>query len=435
MPHRFANLFEKVWVLSMERSADRLQQFFQELPQPWPFRQPEVYRAVDGQNVPPPPSFPANSGTWGAFRSHYRMLEDALNARLESLLVFEDDAIFVPNFLQHAERFIDALPEDWDCIYFGGQHIEKDLGLPTPVNEHVYHPFNVHRLHAYALRNRKTIELLYEHLNSPDNWKWGNCVDHRFGELHKNFQGGVYVPAEWLVGQRGGFSTIQGRNLPTKFFPSAKWLCHAPVTHPMVIVTGECETQTNLVAAALHVLGIKMGGEEGDGSDAAQLVRSVSPGLHQVLTKLYDESLWNERTSYGHRVAHLRGWAGRRCRQNRGQSVQIGGSHRLFTIMAEELHEAWNRPTVIRVLGPAAPEATQRGHEVVRRRRVREGLERYSRLDFAKIMDLRLDVSQSPEQVLQHLCTELELAPSPEESWRALQILKSAVGAPMRSDA
>src|SRR6056297_4307721 len=100
------NFFERVAVISLARSGERLEAFYRELPEPWPFSPPCVVRAIDGKKVKPPPSYQAKPpvGSWGCFRSHYRVLEDALNDDVESILIFEDDVAFVPRFARSEEH-------------------------------------------------------------------------------------------------------------------------------------------------------------------------------------------------------------------------------------------------------------------------------------------------------------------------------------------
>jgi hypothetical protein len=67
----------------------------------------------------------------GCFPSHYRVCEEALNDGPESILVFEEDAVFRPGFSLRAKKFFAAIPDDWNWIYLGGQQIEQEWGLPT----------------------------------------------------------------------------------------------------------------------------------------------------------------------------------------------------------------------------------------------------------------------------------------------------------------
>lgn len=342
-------MFDRVLVIGLHRHPDRWQQFQADLPSDWPFRVPERFIATDGGLVPMPQWWRAGPAAWGCFRSHYRVLEDALNTQADSILVFEDDALFAKGFTERATEFLKAVPADWNWIYLGGQHIEQEWGLPTRVNPLVYRAYNVHRAHAYALRGRRAMEYVFNHLNTPTAWRSGAHVDHRFGELHKDFPGGVYVPNRWLVGQRGGMSSIKNKALPTNFFVDAQQLVDAPLSLPMVAVVGEDDRVRSLVAAALHRLGVSMGEGKTGAVPIRNLVTSLSPGLDGMCRGFFGGPTGEPLSNHAYRISKLRSWASKRGRVHQGRGSLLGGSHQILGLIPESLCEAWNRPLVLRV--------------------------------------------------------------------------------------
>jgi hypothetical protein len=390
-----------------------------------------TFDAIDGQKVRHPPSFQATppAGSWGCFRSHYRILEDALNNDLSSILVFEDDVLFVENFAARVDQFLRALPDDWEWIYLGGKHIQRNQGLPFPINPEVYRPFNVHGCFAYGFRGREAIERVYRHINSPEDWLDRHCIDHRFGEMHRSYPGGVYVPAQWLVGHRAGPSTIRSGIAKEEFFRDANWLCNAPLDRRMHVVTGQDSNAAQMVAEALHYLGVSFGEGtlEQDDVPGVNFGERVSPGLQQLMRNLVDSSWWKPLTDYSHRVAMLRQWASRRCHLNRNRDGRpLGAYHDAFASLGNELCEAWDQPVVIIVHDAGAsqsrhPPAT--GPDIVRTRCARHGLERFDELPFDKLLHLHLDRFQSGTDVCVWLCTELSLSPSPDTYHRATALI------------
>ena len=180
-------------------------------------------RAIDSTLAKPPRWFAEvcpHPGAWGCLRSHTNIWEAALCDGVESLLVFEDDAIFYEGFDVKFRQFMDAVPGDWDQLYFGGQHLyltddqiergQKGSLPPIVVNEHVLRCQNVNRTHAYAMRPRMMqaaldhCSLLPQGLPFPSAYH----VDHRMGELHADYK--VYAPREWIVGQEAGESDVRG---------------------------------------------------------------------------------------------------------------------------------------------------------------------------------------------------------------------------------
>ena len=159
------NMFDRVYVINLPRREERLKAFFRQVPADWPFRLPEQYIAIDGGLATPPDWWKGGKGAWGCYRAHLRILEDCLSNEVNSVLILEDDAVFVEGFAKKVHEFWNHLPEDWAMVYLGGQHIQEHLRLPRKLNEWVYRPFNVNRCHCYGFRGRAMIERAYKHLN------------------------------------------------------------------------------------------------------------------------------------------------------------------------------------------------------------------------------------------------------------------------------
>ena len=203
----------------------------------WPV--PKRFAALDGAEMVLPPWWRAGAAAWGCFRSHLAVLEMAYRDRIQTLAVFEDDAVFADDFGQRWRRFDDQLPDDLRWVYLGGQHIDRTAGVPLKISEHVYQPHNVHRAHAYVIR-RPAIQHVVEHLWSREAWGARGHVDHRFGELHAAMVG-VYCPDRWLVGQAAGVSNIKGKALPENWFPDSIDVADPPLPAghaPAIVVWG-----------------------------------------------------------------------------------------------------------------------------------------------------------------------------------------------------
>jgi len=427
------NFFERVAVISLARSGERLEAFYRELPEPWPFSPPCVVRAIDGKKVKPPPSYQAKPpvGSWGCFRSHYRVLEDALNDDVESILIFEDDVAFVPRFAERARRFFAALPFDWEFIYLGGKHLHREIQLPIRVNSEVYRPFNVHSAFAYGLRGRAAIERVYEHVNSPERWGRGHCIDHRLGEMHHQYPGGVYTPAKWLAGHRSGRSTIRGSENPEQFFPDADWLCHAPVEKGFVAVVGNDDHLTPAVASAIHLLGIPIGENRSTERLASpSIALSVAPGLNNLIDNLYDPDWWVPWTHFDHRVAMLRQWASRRCVMPKNRDNKwLGAFHPGLPVMAKEICAAWNDPLLLLVEAetPCPVTSSSTGGDQVRLRKRKEAWQSIKEMEVCRHIHCTEAELYNPALWLEGISAELGIKTHPERLVRASQLLERAM--------
>ncbi len=267
-------IVERCFLINLDRREDRLYEWLVQLPQPWPFHEPERFAAIDGRRVATPPQWRAGNGAWGCYRSHLLILEKCLLEGIDSYVVFEDDAGFAEGFVEGVKQFGEELPDDWGLAYLGGQHLYAGRNPPQKISEHVYRPYNVNRTHAFMVRGRDAMKTLYRHLNWNE-WQIKHHIDHHLGRLIQRryemvVEGktidtesvAVYTPDQWLVGQLPTKSNICGRTWnETRFFNHAKNADHSDV--PFYAVLGPHRSGTSCVAMIMHHLGVHMGNELG----------------------------------------------------------------------------------------------------------------------------------------------------------------------------
>jgi len=192
-----------------------MRKFAEGLPFPWPFAYPQRFNAIAGDRCKPPAWFVA-AGAWGCYRSHLRILENCLNESVKSVLIFEDDCVFIDQFVEKFERFANDLPDQWSMIYLGGQHLEP----PRMITPNVYEAKNINRTHCYGIRG-DMIQTVYSHLCRND-WRPNDHIDGHLGRLQTDQNKAIYCPDRWLVGQRKGDSDIGPRGeFPERFWRSA----------------------------------------------------------------------------------------------------------------------------------------------------------------------------------------------------------------------
>ncbi|MCG8449815.1 MAG: glycosyltransferase family 25 protein [Pirellulales bacterium] len=259
------DVFDRAVCINLDRRPDRWEEFQARLANiDWPFAPVKRLRAVDGDQVTSPKWINCGNGAWGCLQSHVRILEDALQDGVTSLLILEDDALFPEDLRQQAERFFCHLPDDWDGLLLGGQHLVR----PRFVAEHVVRVHNGNRTHAHAFRGRY-IRAAYRHLcNYLEHAKYPQQhVDHRLGNLHLRGDYNIYAPNPWIVGQSKGSSDISGRTenertwhdsirvdpLPPK--PEDEIVRQKADTIPLVAVAGLYRSGCKPIAGALHHLG------------------------------------------------------------------------------------------------------------------------------------------------------------------------------------
>jgi hypothetical protein len=229
-------MFGRVVVINLKRRLDRLASFRNEIAAcDWPFREPELFEAVDGHVLPVPLGWTEEGGAWGCMQSHRQVLERAIMDNVGSLLVLEDDACFRPTFRQDVERFLASLPADWDGLMLGGQHMDPPPPIVAPG---VVRCTNCHRTHAYAVRGRYLRDLYQKWCSSN-----GHC-DHVMGPFAAQYK--VYAPEPFLIGQERSKSDISGSLNPRKFWtpPSAD--------QPVVLLRAPREVVADLRRHGFH---------------------------------------------------------------------------------------------------------------------------------------------------------------------------------------
>ena len=176
--------FDRVMLINLKRRPDRLKAVTAALRGcDWPFKWPTIFSAVDGNAIPCPNGWQSEGGAWGCMRSHQQIFEKAMMDGVKSLLILEDDVCFTSSFRKKAEDFLINVPEDWDQLMFGGEHVNTN-GLPTLVKPRIYRCTDCERTHCYAIRG-EFLRKLYRR------WISGGDYD---GEVH----------CDWIMGRDPG---------------------------------------------------------------------------------------------------------------------------------------------------------------------------------------------------------------------------------------
>lgn len=245
--------FENAFVINLPFKPERLERFFQNVPDC--FGEIKVWPAVHGDTVKVPAWWTAGRGAWGCYRSHMQILEHCIQHKVKSYVVFEDDAIFRPGCHLQLGEFIASVPLDWQQVYLGGQLYHEIKNPPKRVNGLVLMPHNVNRTHCFAVHERgyqSLVDHLYRLPFSPN-----EHIDHHLGRLHESGKFSVYVPNQWLVGQGSGWSNISGKFNEDTYWPNPEDCCvdHELFRNPVCVFL---EAPID-VARQLHLRGWHMG--------------------------------------------------------------------------------------------------------------------------------------------------------------------------------
>ncbi len=334
-------LFDRVVVINLDRRPEKMKHFrevWKNVDVPWPTA--HRVRAVDGQKVPKPWWFDSGAGAWGCYMSHLRELERALMDGVKSILLLEDDAVPMANFDRRLKEFIEHLPDDWDGLFLGGQHLKQNLCPPILVNPHVLRCYNVNRTHAWALRGdaiKKTYQFLVQFRNiSEDRANRPHHIDHQLGVMHERMEMNFYAPAQWLMAQGAGESDISGDK------HERRWDKHLNnLARPAVAVMGLPRSGSSCTAGILHALGVHLGGNlsRRDKLNAKGYFEAAQ--LSQQLRKAMNEPEIELQMSESELELILARWYRDSRLRVKDPKVMIGAKHYLLGCVGPSVARAW----------------------------------------------------------------------------------------------
>ena len=97
-------------------------------------------------------------GMAGCISTHIQILRDAIRDKAQSVLIFEDDCEFVPQFSQKFDEWSENVPSDWNLLYLGGlngvgEYVNGIEGRVVSITE-------MTSTHAYAIEQSVFAEVL-----------------------------------------------------------------------------------------------------------------------------------------------------------------------------------------------------------------------------------------------------------------------------------
>ena len=103
--------FDKCFVFSLAARPTRYMRFKEKLADSdFPFK----VERFEGVVEKAPSWWRLADGTWGCARSHRELFGRMLDSEWKNMLVFEDDAFFVANFMERLRAL--KVPDDWDLL-------------------------------------------------------------------------------------------------------------------------------------------------------------------------------------------------------------------------------------------------------------------------------------------------------------------------------
>jgi hypothetical protein len=139
-------------------------------------------------------------GNYANVLSQCHIIESVSLAGCESVLILEDDVEFNCT-AQDINDYLSLVPNNWDMIYFGGNHQAPLIPIDDKVGRCQF------TLTAHAVGIRKT---MFKHIlhfcRNAD-----RPIDLYYAQLHNQYN--VYCPLKGLATQMNGYSDIENREV------------------------------------------------------------------------------------------------------------------------------------------------------------------------------------------------------------------------------
>lgn len=199
---KISDYFNNIYCINLKSRKDRWQQAQDEFKKFGIIDSIKRYNATDGSKVTNP-NPRLLKGEVGILMTHINLIEMAKKRNYENILIMEDDVYFTDE-LNNLEEYMNSVPENWDLLYFGANHVYGKLPLEIINDKIVKLNYSV-GLQCVAIKNTmfdKILDLI------PN---FEKQVDAYYGSLMNNCN--AYAFYRNIALQREGFSDIQGRNV------------------------------------------------------------------------------------------------------------------------------------------------------------------------------------------------------------------------------
>lgn len=213
---RINEYFDKIYCINLDRRPDRWE-CCEEI-----FNKHglivERFSATDGKLLDLPHGQIYNAELAGSM-SHLGVLKRVKEENVQKLLLLEDDVVFRDDSNELFSNFIQNVPNDWDIIFFGGNHV----GGIQPISEGVVKLGGSYAIHACGIKNSVfdlLITFLEDNINKvKDNrdtmFKPSVAADYFLAKLHRVLNVYCFIPH--LAWQKDGHSDIQGAYMDYDF--------------------------------------------------------------------------------------------------------------------------------------------------------------------------------------------------------------------------
>lgn len=199
---KISDLTKSIYVLNLKERVDRKEHITKEL-EKINCDSYILFESVNGKSINNPTKL--KSGMYGLIMTYIKLYEEWKKHKTENILIIEDDCIFLENFNDNLKLYIDNVPDNWDMLYFGGNH-NYHMGCTTEkINDYCIKLNNTYSAHCVLLKNYVFEDLIF-HLKNMDIEN-----DVMLAKLQKKYK--TYSPINTITKQLNSYSNIEDRDI------------------------------------------------------------------------------------------------------------------------------------------------------------------------------------------------------------------------------
>lgn len=144
-----------------------------------------------------------SNGMFGLVKTYLKIYDEWSQQDCDDILIIEDDCVFVENFNERLEGYIENVPSDWDMLYFGANH-NYHMGMKTlKINDRCIKLNKSYSAHCVLLKKQVFEELIQNIKNfSIEN-------DVMMANLQNKYN--AYSSSEALASQIESYSNIENK--------------------------------------------------------------------------------------------------------------------------------------------------------------------------------------------------------------------------------
>lgn len=160
--------------------------------------------AVDGSTIPNPTGL--RNGEYALLLSYEKVIKYAKLQNFEAITVFEDDALFDPDFNNRFAAEFPEIPNDWDLVFLGENSCSLGAGWipPENISDNIRRIYSSFGAHAIMIKNH-----MYDHILEGIS-RFDKPLDVMYCDLQQRFK--AYGFRRPLVKQASFTSDIIGFN-------------------------------------------------------------------------------------------------------------------------------------------------------------------------------------------------------------------------------